>query len=89
MLCLDRVFACSFLRLGDGEISGDVDMAGEIIFVVQESPEGGYEARALGHSIFTEADSAEELRLMVEDAVACHFEEEDRPKIIRLQQAQS
>ena len=86
MLCLDRVFACSFLRLGDGEISGDVDMASEIIFVVQESPEGGYEARALGHSIFTEADSLEELQLMVRDAVACHFEKEDRPKIIRLQQ---
>jgi hypothetical protein len=62
-------------------------MASEIIFVVQESPEGGYEARALGHSIFTEADSLEELKLMVKDAVACHFEGEDCPKIIRLQQA--
>ena len=59
-------------------------MNSEIIFVVQESAEGGYEARALGHSIFTEADSVDDLRAMVKDAVVCHFEEADRPKIIRL-----
>ena len=46
----------------------------EIIFSVQESPEGGYQARALGHSIFTEADSLEELKAMIRDAVSCHFE---------------
>jgi len=56
----------------------------EIIFVVEESPEGGYEARALGHSIFTEADSLEELREAVRDAVLCHFDESNRPKIVRL-----
>jgi hypothetical protein len=56
----------------------------EIIFVVAESPEGGYEARALGHSIFTEADSMEELREMVRDAVSCHFDDADRPSVIRL-----
>ena len=59
-------------------------MSSEIIFVVEESPEGGYEARAVSDSIFTEADSLEELRSMVRDAVSCHFAEEDRPKIIRL-----
>jgi hypothetical protein len=59
-------------------------MDSEIIFVVEESAEGGYEAKALGHSIFTEADSAENLRAAVRDAVACHFEDGDRPKIIRL-----
>ena len=57
---------------------------GEIIFVVEDSPEGGYEARALGHSIFTEADSLEELRAMVRDAVNCHFDDFDRPSVIRL-----
>jgi hypothetical protein len=57
---------------------------GEIIFVVAESPEGGYEARALGHSIFTEADSFEDLREMVRDAVSCHFDDADRPSVIRL-----
>ncbi|MGH7557666.1 MAG: 2-oxoisovalerate dehydrogenase [Gemmatimonadota bacterium] len=59
-------------------------MGDEIIFEVKESPEGGYEARALSESIFTEADSLDELREMVKDAVDCHFEEEDRPRIIRL-----
>ncbi len=59
-------------------------MQNEIIFVVEVSPEGGYEARALGHSIFTEADTLTTLREMVKDAVACHFEEEARPKLIRL-----
>ncbi|MGH3049595.1 MAG: 2-oxoisovalerate dehydrogenase [Gaiellaceae bacterium] len=56
----------------------------EIIFVVEEAPEAGYAARALGHSIFTEADSLEELRELVRDAVACHFEDADRPSVIRL-----
>ena len=56
----------------------------EIIFVVEESPEGGYEARSLGHSIFTGADTFEELRTMVQDAVSCHFDVDERPRIIRL-----
>ena len=56
----------------------------EIIFMVQEPPEGGYSAEALGHAVFTVADSLQELNEMVRDAVICHFEEETRPKIIRL-----
>jgi hypothetical protein len=56
----------------------------EIIFLVHESPEGGFEAKALSASIFTEADTLGELREMVRDAVACHFEDEERPKVIRL-----
>ena len=56
----------------------------EIIFSVQESPEGGFEARALGHSIFTQADSMEQPKVMIRDAVACHFDEADRPVLIRL-----
>jgi hypothetical protein len=57
----------------------------EIIFVVEESPEGGYEARALGYSIFTQGESMEELRKMVRDAVTCHFDEsEQKPSLIRL-----
>lgn len=58
--------------------------ASEIIFAVEESPEGGYEARALGHSIFTQADSLEELREMVRDAVRCHFDTDSIPAVIRL-----
>ncbi len=39
----------------------------EIIFLVQEAPEGGFEAKALSAPLFTEADSLEELRAMVRD----------------------
>ena len=56
----------------------------EIIFAVEEAPEGGFLARALGHDIFTEADSPDALREAVRDAVRCHFDEDDRPKVIRL-----
>jgi hypothetical protein len=56
----------------------------EIIFEVEESPEGGLEARALGHAIFTEADSLDELRQRVRDAVRCHFDAESSPRLIRL-----
>ena len=57
----------------------------EIIFVVEESHEGGYTARALGASIVTEADTIEELREAVKEAVHCHFDETmTRPKMIRL-----
>jgi hypothetical protein len=45
----------------------------EIIFSVKESPEGGYEARAVGHSIFTQAKTIDELKLNVRQAVRCHF----------------
>ena len=58
--------------------------ANEIIFSVSESPEGGYEARALGHDIFSEADTMDELRAALRDAVRCHFEEGARPTVIRL-----
>jgi len=56
----------------------------EIIFSVQESPEGGYEARALGYDIFTQGDTMDELRTMVRDAVRCHFNGAGAPDIIRL-----
>jgi len=56
----------------------------EIIFSVQESAEGGYEARALGHSIFTEADTMEELKRNVREAVQCHFDSASAPSVIRL-----
>jgi len=59
-------------------------MKNEIIFLVEDSSEGGYEARSLGHSIFTYADTLDELRLMVKDAVNVHFDERERPSILRL-----
>ena len=56
----------------------------ELIFLVQEAPEGGFTARALGESIFTEADDLGGLREMVRDAVRCHFDEGKGPRVIRL-----
>lgn len=56
----------------------------EIIFIVEEAPEGGYTARALGYSIFTEADTWEQLKEAAQEAVHCHFEEGQQPRLIRL-----
>ncbi|HHY99052.1 MAG TPA: 2-oxoisovalerate dehydrogenase [Firmicutes bacterium] len=56
----------------------------EVFFLVEESAEGGYEARALGYSIFTAGDTLEDLREAVRDAVRCHFDEKNLPRIIRL-----
>ncbi len=56
----------------------------EIIFLVEEAPEGGYTARAFGASIFTEADDLPTLEQNVRDAVRCHFDENERPRMVRL-----
>ncbi len=56
----------------------------EIVFQVWESPEGGYEARAEGHSIFTEADDWEHLKFMLRDAVLCHFDDGEALQSIRI-----
>ena len=57
----------------------------EIIFEVREADEGGFWARALGHSIFTQGEDWNDLRTMVKDAVTCHFADDaGRPKVIRL-----
>lgn len=55
----------------------------EIVFLIEDDPDGGYTARALCESIFTQADDTETLREMVRDAVQCHFpDEQNLPKII-------
>jgi len=58
----------------------------ELIFLVEDAVDGGYTARALGKSIFTEAETLEELKFNIKEAVECHFDEEDidRPKVIRM-----
>jgi hypothetical protein len=56
----------------------------EIIFSAQKSPQGGYEAHALGYPIFTQAESMDDLKTMVREAVACHFGEDPKPGVIRL-----
>jgi hypothetical protein len=59
-------------------------MLKEIIFLVEEAPEGGYVAQALGHSIFTEADTMDQLKEEIQDAVRCHFENDKTPTLVRL-----
>ncbi len=59
-------------------------MKNEIIFYIEESMEGGYEARALGQSIFTEGDTLNELKEKIRDSVKCHFDEKETPQIIKL-----
>lgn len=57
----------------------------ELIFLVEEDAEGGYNAKALGESIFTEGETLEEIRNNIKDALRCHFEkEEEIPSVIRL-----
>ena len=56
----------------------------EIVFEVTEAGEGGYDARALGHSIFTQGANWSDLKAQVKDATLCHFEEADMPEVIRL-----
>lgn len=59
-------------------------MIKEIIFQIEESIEGGYEAKAIGYSIFTEGETYEELKKNIKEAVNCHFAKDDMPGIIRL-----
>ncbi len=56
----------------------------EVFFIVEEAAEGGLTAKALGESIFTEAETLEELRTNVKEAVECHFDEGSMPRYIRL-----
>ena len=56
----------------------------EIIFEVTEGIEGGYDARALGYSIFTFGDSWDDLKEMVQDAVLCHFDDGCAPRVVRI-----
>ena len=56
----------------------------EIFFLVEEAIEGGYNARAIGEAIFTQGDDLDDLKANIRDAVQCHFDDNNIPKIIRL-----
>jgi predicted RNase H-like HicB family nuclease len=56
----------------------------EIVFVVEEDPEQGYSAKALGYSIFSEGDSLTELKDNIKDAIKCHFDKDEMPLYVRL-----
>ena len=72
----DGIFTIRFV---EGKV---IPEPSEIIFEVTEAVEGGYNARALGYSIFTQGDDWADLKVMVKGAVACHFGEQEVPKII-------
>ena len=86
--------AAMVLQRGQSKRISEVSLAGrsllaimadqEIILTVEDAPEGGYTARALGYAIFTQGETLEELRRMVRYAVNCHFEKENKRKLIRL-----
>jgi hypothetical protein len=59
----------------------------KIIFSVNKSSEGGYEARALGQSIFTQAKTMATLRLNAKEAVSAHFGSRKKPPTIRFVKA--
>ena len=56
----------------------------ELVFLVEESQDGGYFARAVNQSIFTQADTIEELKPMITDAVRCHFDDAEMPELIHM-----
>ena len=56
----------------------------EIIFIVESSDEGGFTAKALGHSIHTEGETLDELKENIKDAIKCHFDSKEVPHIVRL-----
>ncbi len=57
----------------------------ELIFEIRDAEEGGYSAHALGHAIFTEAETWEELRANVLEATSLHFEDDPaRPRLVQL-----
>lgn len=57
----------------------------EIIFLMEEALEGGYTARAIEESIFTEGDTLDETKKNIKESVECHFDADKKPKLIRLQ----
>ena len=59
-------------------------MPKEILFLVEASPDGGYEAQAPGYSIYTQAETMDEMRQVALDAVRCHFDGDEVPRLIRL-----
>jgi predicted RNase H-like HicB family nuclease len=59
-------------------------MPDEVVFEVHEAEEGGYYAAAVGYDIITQGDSWEELKLMAQDAVLCHFDDGATPGTFRL-----
>lgn len=56
----------------------------EVIFEVTEEADGGFTAEAIGESIFTQADTWEELRTNAREAVQAFYFDSVMPSSIRL-----
>lgn len=56
----------------------------EITFLIEDALKDGFTARAVGQSIFTEGETLEQLKFKIKEAVECHFEDDKKPKLIRL-----
>jgi hypothetical protein len=56
----------------------------EIIFLIEESLDGGFEAKAVGYPIFTEGETEAEVRKNILEAVRCHFDEDEMPSYINI-----
>lgn len=57
----------------------------ELIFLVEEDPEGGYTAQAVGENIFTQGKTVAELKTMIRDAIDCHYDSPSQwPQLVRL-----
>lgn len=57
----------------------------ELIFLVEEDPEGGYTAQAVGENIFTQGETISHLKTMIRDAIDCHYDNSSQwPHLIRL-----
>lgn len=57
----------------------------EMLFMVEEDLDGGYTANALGHSIFTQGETLDELKRNIKDALDCHFEKKENiPSVVIL-----
>jgi dephospho-CoA kinase len=61
------------IMIPNHQILAEPESMKEIIFVVEEAPEGGFTARALGESVFTEAENIEQLHGQTREAVKSHF----------------
>lgn len=56
----------------------------ELVFDVAQEADGGYTAEALGESIFTQADTWDELRKNVREAVEAFYFDREKPSRVRL-----
>ena len=56
----------------------------ELIFEITQEADGGFVAECLTEAIHTQADTWEELRKQVKDAVEGYFFDQPKPKMIHL-----